>query len=131
MVSHFNYHIARYAYTTTLPTVTRHLFQCSQALTAMGAGCHACRCTGGPGIATFYLSIQSVQHLCAAPPPVAGASDFGQMVTVGEEMRCKHLAILSILLVAIALQLRTLALLSGRWPLLKHGQGAPPTDKHE
>jgi hypothetical protein len=53
------------------------------------------------------------------------------MVTVGEEMRCKHLAILSILLVAIALQLRTLALLSGRWPLLKHGQGAPPTDKYE
>lgn len=62
---------------------------------------------------------------------MAGASDLGQMLTVGEEMRCKHLAILSILLVAIALQLRTLALLSGRWPSLKHGQDASPTGKRE
>eukprot|EP01043_Picozoa_sp_COSAG02_P013485 COSAG02_NODE_540_length_20599_cov_14.046339_7_plen_65_part_00 len=43
---------------------------------------------------------------------------------------CKHFGIFGILLVAVALQLRALALLSNRSPALAHGQEASPLSKH-
>jgi hypothetical protein len=71
---------------------------------------------GGPGVYTFYLSVQAVGRLCAGPSPTPDAPDLARMVAFGEEMRREHIVIGVVLLVALALQIRALALLAWRCP---------------
>lgn len=61
------------------------------------------RHAGGPGLAAFYRSIQSVERLCEGPMPLAV-----------EEIQEGHMVIGVVLLAALALQFRALALLCDR-----------------
>lgn len=78
------------------------------------------RHAGGPGLATFYRSVQSVERLCAGPSPPR--PELAQMVAVGEEIRWNHMVIGVVLSAALALQFRALALLSRRRPPLARTQ---------